>query len=92
MHVIVTLILDRPFPDLSRLLPFFRERAGLVRFLHLSVERSPRQLVAALQRSTPLCAPLYHLFYQISPLSLSHVLIVVFRDSVGISQDPFRLC
>ncbi len=40
----------RPFADLTAVLAFLRTKVGLVRFLCISMERSPRDLVQAMER------------------------------------------
>jgi hypothetical protein len=56
IHVIVSLIVERPFPDFTAVLLFLRSKPGLVRFINISTERSPSLLV----RSLKLKAQRYH--------------------------------
>jgi len=52
IQLMVTLCLNRPFPNLKQLLEFIREQHGFIRILILSTERSPKEIVSCLQTKT----------------------------------------
>jgi len=54
MVVLVTLVVDRPFPDLAALLEYLRSQSGVVRFIHVTVQRSMTHLLALHKQGTPL--------------------------------------
>ena len=49
IHLVVTLLIERPFPRLDSLLAFLRKQSGFVRFVILSLQRSPGELVKSME-------------------------------------------
>jgi hypothetical protein len=48
--MMMTLVVSKPFPNLSNILAFVREQYGFIRLLVLSFERSPKELIEDLQK------------------------------------------
>lgn len=49
MQLMVTICVNRPYPDLGDLLSFIREQCGFIRVLVISMERSPKELTISLR-------------------------------------------
>lgn len=52
LHVVVTLVIRRPFPDLTELIRTLRANAGLVRYIVLHLERGPEYIMDSMKKST----------------------------------------
>jgi hypothetical protein len=51
MQIMLVLSIDRPFPNLNKIFNLVLQNAGFVRFLLISVERSPRALLQRLMQA-----------------------------------------
>ena len=49
IHLVVTLLIERPFPRLDSILQFLRRQTGFVRFIVLSLQRSPGELIKSME-------------------------------------------
>ena len=92
MQAILQLSVDRPYPNLERIFSFIFQNKAIIRFVIISSDRSPRNLVETLandDRSALSVDPL-ELLHHISKATNQKILVSDFFPArVGLTLEPF---